>query len=92
MNTSSTPVRQLPPPLPTAGVQGSGPPATLSAGRLSPAPAVHSEATVFRAKTGVPVIQVIRATRDKHGHVVELLYVTAAADQNVFLYEDLPIR
>ena len=51
----------------------------------------HSEATVFRAKTGVPVIQVIRTTRDKHGHVVELLYVTAVADQNVFLYENLPI-
>ena len=29
----------------------------------------------------------IRTTRDKHGHVVELLYVTAAADQ-----ECIPVR
>lgn len=51
----------------------------------------YTEATVFRSKTGVPVLHITRATRDDQGRVVELLYVTAAADQNVFMYEDLPV-
>lgn len=51
----------------------------------------HSEALIFRSKTGVPVIRVTRTTRDSQGRAVELLYVTAPADRNVFIYGDLPL-
>jgi len=39
-----------------------------------------------------PVLQLIRTTRDVHNHVVEILYVTALADRNTFIYENLPIN
>lgn len=51
----------------------------------------HSESVIFRIKTGVPVLQVTRTTHDSTGRIVELLYVTAAADRNVFVYGDLPV-
>ncbi|MPZ64185.1 MAG: GntR family transcriptional regulator [Pseudonocardiaceae bacterium] len=50
-----------------------------------------TEQEIFRLKTGVPVIGVTRTTRDADGRIVELLLVTAAADRNVFVYNDLPI-
>ncbi len=49
-----------------------------------------TEQEIFRLKTGVPVIGVTRTTRDA-GRIIELLFVTAAADRNVFIYGDLPI-
>jgi GntR family transcriptional regulator len=51
----------------------------------------YSEATVLRLKSGVPVIQITRSTYDAGSRVVEWLVVTAAADRNVFVYEDLPL-
>ncbi len=51
----------------------------------------YTEVAVFRLMTGVPVLQVQRSTYDAAGRVVEWLIVTAASDQNVFVYEDLPL-
>lgn len=51
----------------------------------------YGESLIFRIKTGVPVIQVTRTTHDSTGRIVELLYVTAAADRNIFVYGDLPV-
>lgn len=51
----------------------------------------YTEVSVFRLMTGVPVLQVQRTTYDAADRVVEWLIVTAASDQNVFVYEDLPL-
>jgi GntR family transcriptional regulator len=51
----------------------------------------YSESTVLRLKSGVPVIVVTRSTYDRDGRVMEWLLVTAAADRNTFVYEDLPL-
>ncbi len=51
----------------------------------------YSESTVFRAKSGVPVIEVQRTTYGGTGRVLEWLVVTAVADRNIFVYEDLPL-
>lgn len=51
----------------------------------------YTESTIFKLKTGVPVIHVTRSTYDAEDRVVEWLTVTATADRNIFLYEDLPL-
>jgi len=51
----------------------------------------YTELVVFRLMTGVPVLQVQRSTYDAADRIVEWLVVTAASDQNVFVYEDLPL-
>jgi len=50
------------------------------------------EAAIFHAPPGVPVLVVWRTTKDASGRIVEVVQVTALADRNVFLYEDLPIE
>ncbi len=68
---------------------GHGP--VLATEEVSARMPTYAESVIFRVKTGVPVIRVTRATRDSHGRIVELLYVTAAADRNIFIYGDLPV-
>jgi GntR family transcriptional regulator len=50
-----------------------------------------TESAIFRSRSGVPVIQVERSTFDATGQVIEWLVVTATADQNIFVYEKLPL-
>jgi GntR family transcriptional regulator len=49
------------------------------------------EATILRLAPGVPVLTVVRLTRDASGRVLELLNVTADGERTVFVYEDLPL-
>jgi GntR family transcriptional regulator len=50
------------------------------------------EMELLRLRPNVPVLSVVRITRDKAGQVLQALRIVAAADRNVFVYDDLPIR
>jgi len=62
--------------------------ATEEVGARAPTP---EEAEALALSPGIPVLTVVRTTRDLDGRAVEVLYVVASAEVNVFLYEDLPL-
>jgi GntR family transcriptional regulator len=50
------------------------------------------EMELLRLRPNVPVLSVVRITRDKAGQVLQALRILAAAVRNVFVYDDLPIK
>ena len=50
------------------------------------------EASILRLAPGVPVLTVVRLTRDAAGRALELLSVTAHGERTRFVYEDLRLH
>lgn len=66
-----------------------GHPAIVCSEELTARMPTAREAELLRPN--VPVVSVLRLTRDKEGRVLQALRIVTAADRNVFVYEDLPI-
>lgn len=49
------------------------------------------EEAILRPAPRTPVLQIVRTTHDIHEHVVEVLFVTAISDRNIFVYDRLPV-
>ncbi|MGH3833163.1 MAG: GntR family transcriptional regulator [Pseudonocardiaceae bacterium] len=50
------------------------------------------EIDMLQLRPSIPVVRVIRITRDEPGQVLQALRIIAAADRNVFTYDNLPVR
>jgi GntR family transcriptional regulator len=50
------------------------------------------EAALLQLSPGVPVLTVVRLTRDAEGRALELLDVVAHGERTRFVYEDLPLH
>lgn len=62
--------------------------ATEEVGARAPTP---EEVALLRLGIGVPVLTVIRSTRNGSGRVIEVLKVIASAEAILLIYEDLPL-